>query len=1519
MRRLRDKLSSKLHLNRPASPAGSASSSGKPAEAPTKPSPAPSGRSATVECRPERLWNRAYDALKVSEKDSSIVEAYERILSSQLQEADGTEENTTNIISPDPAKRCKQMERLVQAGLDKTKKDAMRKETVQKGIDLFQPVKKAIDTGVKAAPEAALAWAAVNCALEILSNPLSEPGKNRDGMTYVVSRMEWYWDLTTLLLDENRADASSLPLRDRLEEHIIDLYQMLLLYEMKSVCLYHRSRLAVFFRDLPKLDDWESQLKDIKDAEAAVVSESSEYNTLEIRNQLQNAAVSAAAQAASLQSIRSATQDQTTFQRTARRDDKDTKCLRDLYATDPRDDKTRIEETKGGLIWDSYRWILDHADYQQWLEDDDSRLLWVKGDPGKGKTMLLCGIINDLETSQLGFVSYFFCQATVERLRTATGVVRGLIYSLVRGRPSLISHIRERYDHAGASMFTNQNAWQALRDILTNMLRDEDAEGCVFVVDALDECTSGREQLIDLICHLSSEYSTKWIVSSRNWPEIEEQLEGAAKKVRLHLELNHAAISNAVQHYISYKIDQLAKQKNYSNETRQTVHEHLKANADDTFLWVALVCQGLKKREVRPHQTLRVLQSFPAGLDELYQRMMKDIEHSLDVDICRTILAVIAAAVEPLVLPELAACHETLNEFVTKLKTLEEIVHNCGSFLTIREGLVDVVHQSAKDYLLGTASAVIMPLGIEQQHRYMLASSLGMMQKILHRDMYGLDDDCVCIDDIQAPEPNPLSCIWYCCIYWVHHFCQSQSKENDATTVTSVTDFIKQKYLYWLEAMSLLGQVSAAVTAIRELDSLLNTGAQDATNVSVIHDALRFILAYRYTVDTFPLQLYSSALLFSPLKSEVRSLFWREAPASIEILYTSFEDWDVCLQTIDDADARQNTLSFSPDGQRLATMHRDCQTIQILDVSTGDSLYSLKGHDEKVNSISFHPDGKHLASMDRHGVVMIWDTSNGDSIHSFQVYGSFIASFSPDGEVLATASSGDIAVWDPWTGVCLQRMLTNVSTVNSWPIPMPWICWGPAVHTRRILSLDLHERQFEVWDPTIGERSGTIPIPENIVKYKRWCNAALSPDGRRLAFATSQNVWICDWQTSLLWQRVEGLDFGTIWTLAWAPDTELLALAMDRGIVVWDLGKAAAVAQLQDHLGSSKAVCFGKGNQLASSPLSFRGSSLKIWGAMENWSRPMTENTPEPIDRVYMGPCNQLAAQTYAGNLKLVDVVTGHHVQTLCHANLGRIRHVAFGPDHQLATESLSGLVAVWDTVTGTCLQTFQFDTEQSSNVAFGPPGLIAAAHKGIKIWEISTGVCLREFGVHHDSTSTLVAFAQNGRVANTLQGLDEIEIWDGLSGTWERTIPTPSENSESLVELSAGSNDILAGCTYNYIKVWNMENGSLIQWIDAHCLQYSSVFEFEPGSSSRLSIGSRVLDLEQQPEFISEAVAAVWDRRSMVIDDIRYRKWFMKAGKRTMLMPEGISIRKAVVNPSTDNQAVSFVDNTRLVVFRFR
>ncbi|OCK73982.1 hypothetical protein K432DRAFT_410246 [Lepidopterella palustris CBS 459.81] len=44
----------------------------------------------------------------------------------------------------------------------------------------------------------------------------------------------------------------------------------------------------------------------------------------------------------------------------------DQECIQHLSPTDPRNGKKRIQETKGSLLEDSYRCILEHSDFKQW-------------------------------------------------------------------------------------------------------------------------------------------------------------------------------------------------------------------------------------------------------------------------------------------------------------------------------------------------------------------------------------------------------------------------------------------------------------------------------------------------------------------------------------------------------------------------------------------------------------------------------------------------------------------------------------------------------------------------------------------------------------------------------------------------------------------------------------------------------------------------------------------------------------------------------------------------------------------------------------------------------------------------------------------------------------------------------------------------------------------------------------------------------------------------------------------------
>jgi len=510
--------------------------------------------------------------------------------------------------------------------------------------------------------------------------------------------------------------------------------------------------------------------------------------------------------------------------------DKREKCVQDLRLTDPRDDKKRIENTKGGLLEDLYRWILENADFQQWRYNQQSRLLWIKGDPGKGKTMLLCGIVDELKKlmAKTDLLSYFFCQATDSLLNNATAVLRGLVYLLVDQQPSLISHMQKKHDHAKKSLFGDVNAWVALSEIFTNILQDPSLNSTYLIIDALDECVADLPKLLDFIVQKSSASPrVKWIVSSRNDANIERRLRLDDSGTRLSLELKENAkqVSRAVNAYIDHCLSELTEIQ-HDKLLRDSVREKMQRKANGTFLWVSLVIKELKN--VMSWEVLQVLDEVPMELKDVYRRMMEQIKRLQRQypELCRQVLSIVVTAYRPLHLQELHVLSGLPTQVQNVNQSTTTIVKMCGSFLTIRDDNVYIIHQSAKDFLSKEASHDIFPCGIRDVHHSIFLRSLETMSKTLRRDIYNLRAPGYATERVKRPNPDPLVASRYSCIYWVNHLCGWNSNSCADHSVDlrdggAVDEFVRKKYLYWLEALSLCKSMSEGVVSIAKLEALI--------------------------------------------------------------------------------------------------------------------------------------------------------------------------------------------------------------------------------------------------------------------------------------------------------------------------------------------------------------------------------------------------------------------------------------------------------------------------------------------------------------------------------------------------------------------------------------------------------------------------------------------------------------------------------------------------------------------------
>ena len=103
---------------------------------------------------------------------------------------------------------------------------------------------------------------------------------------------------------------------------------------------------------------------------------------------------------------------------------------------------------------------------------------------------------------------------------------------------------------------------------------------------------------------------------------------------------------------------------------------------------------------------------------------------------------------------------------------------------------------------------------------------------------------------------------------------------------------------------------------------------------------------------------------------------------------------------------------FSPDGKLLAII--DDKIVRLLSVATGKRLQTLTGHEGWVRSVSFSPDGQTVATASADSTARLWDVTTGKQLQTLKGHQSrvYSVSFSPDGQTVATASDDStVRLW----------------------------------------------------------------------------------------------------------------------------------------------------------------------------------------------------------------------------------------------------------------------------------------------------------------------------------------------------------------------------------------------------------------------------------------------------------------------------------------------------------------------------
>ncbi|KAF7171152.1 hypothetical protein CNMCM5623_003581 [Aspergillus felis] len=397
-------------------------------------------------------------------------------------------------------------------------------------------------------------------------------------------------------------------------------------------------------------------------------------------------------------------------------------CLRDLFISDPTDDRKALERRKGHRAPGTCSWILETDELKNWLRigenrgQKESNIFWLYGNPGTGKSTMAITLTEELP-NQAEFLSgkkrlaYFFCDSGSEHQRTATSILRGLLYQLITQHKSLMKYLLPKYTEQKAKLFTS---FDALWSVLMDMGQDPSISGTYCIIDALDECEPDEQRIIlyeinrtfsNSKSQQSSSNAMHFLITSRPYPEIRRYLSSFS-----HRDLSaYPAVTTDLKTMIQERVDWLSKQNNYPRSVMTEISHLLEQRAEGTFLWVGIACHELARVQAR--KAVKTLQLLPQGLYFLYQKLFDTAITQCDEDDKLVILKLVrfvAIARRPFTIPELSEACELYpdDDKASRFLFTRELIDSCGFIIIAEDGRVRLLHGSVRDFLVKGAAQV---------------------------------------------------------------------------------------------------------------------------------------------------------------------------------------------------------------------------------------------------------------------------------------------------------------------------------------------------------------------------------------------------------------------------------------------------------------------------------------------------------------------------------------------------------------------------------------------------------------------------------------------------------------------------------------------------------------------------------------------------------------------------------------------------------------------------------------------